>query len=238
MTSRHRHWRPQLTRSEFYRGWVFFALYILVFPRLMGALQKALGERWQLLPAEYGLIYYLLAVTLVVLVFWSFLYHGVHILLDWLPENLFAFATGLAGAGVFHFLASRIPLPVEDPFYPLYAEQFAYFPGATVLILVVLTPIVEEVLFRGLMFGSLRKYSRSLGYVVSILVYAFYVAQQYAFTPGNVDLRYLLLMVRYLPMAAALTWSYDNGGSVWTPIFLRMALNGFQLFAAVNGFAR
>ena len=68
MTSRHRHWRPQLTRSEFYRGWVFFALYILVFPRLMGALQKALGEHWQLLPAEYGLIYYLLAVTLVVLV--------------------------------------------------------------------------------------------------------------------------------------------------------------------------
>ena len=201
MTSRHRHWRPQLTRSEFYRGWVFFALYILVFPRLMGALQKALGEHWQLLPAEYGLIYYLLAVTLVVLVFWSFLYHGVHILLDWLPENLFAFATGLAGAGVFHFLASRIPLPVEDPFYPLYAEQFAYFPGATVLILVVLTPIVEEVLFRGLMFGSLRKYSRSLGYVVSILVYAFYAAQQYAFTPGTVDLRYLLLMVRYLPSA-------------------------------------
>ena len=186
---------------------MFFALYILVFPRLMGALQKALGEHWQLLPAEYGLIYYLLAVTLVVLVFWSFLYHGVHILLDWLPENLFAFATGLAGAGVFHFLASRIPLPVEDPFYPLYAEQFAYFPGATVLILVV-------------------------------LVYAFYAAQQYAFTPGNVDLRYLLLMVRYLPMAAALTWSYDNGGSVWTPIFLRRALNGFQLFAAVNGFVR
>ena len=100
MTSRHRHWRPQLTQSEFYRGWVFFALYILVFPRLMGALQKALGERWQLLPAEYSLIYYLLAVTLVVLVFWSFLYNGVHILLDWLPENLFAFATGLAGAGV------------------------------------------------------------------------------------------------------------------------------------------
>ena len=127
MTSRHRHWRPQLTRSEFYRGWVFFALYILVFPRLMGALQKALGEHWQLLPAEYGLIYYLLAVTLVVLVFWSFLYHGVHILLDWLPENLFAFATGLAGAGVFpsHILAltspemsqsvmSRYLLPLEE----------------------------------------------------------------------------------------------------------------------------
>ena len=53
MTSRHRHWRPQLTRSEFYRGWVFFALYILVFPRLMGALQKALGEDYLVL--EEGL---------------------------------------------------------------------------------------------------------------------------------------------------------------------------------------
>ena len=234
MTSRHRHWRPQLTRSEFYRGWVFFALYILVFPRLMGALQKALGEHWQLLPAEYGLIYYLLAVTLVVLVFWSFLYHGVHILLDWLPENLFAFATGLAGAGVFHFLASRIPLPVEDPFYPLYAEQFAYFPGATVLILVVLMPLIEEVLFRGLLFGGLRRYSRPMAFAVSTLGYALFCVASFVFQPEGADLRYLLLAVQYLPMSLALSWCYDHGGSIWSAVALHMAVNGASLFLAVG----
>ena len=239
MSSR-RQWRPQFSPSEFRRGWVFFALYLVVFPVLMGQIQRMLSQRFEffLQAPEFSLIYYFLLLCATVLLFWGFLRHSFDILLDWLPENLVAFAAGLVGAGALHFLAMRLPYPVENPNVLLYPEQFAAAPQATVLILVVLTPIVEEVLFRGLMFGSLRKYSRSLGYVVSILVYAFYAAQQYAFTPGNVDLRYLLLMVRYLPMAAALTWSYDNGGSVWTPIFLRMALNGFQLFAAVNGFAR
>lgn len=231
-THKHRQWRPQLTRAEFGRGWAFFALYVLVFPRLMGWLQRALGEKWELFPAEASLIYYLLVVTLVVLVFWSFLKNAFYILLDYLPENLFAIATGFIGAGVLHLLVMLIPLPVEDPFNSVYSEQFSYFPQATVLLLVVLIPIVEEVLFRGLLFGSLRKYSRPVGYAVSILAFAFFQAQQYAFTPGAIDPRYLLLMVRYLPMSAALTWCYDNGGSVWSPILLHMAISGIQLLGA------
>lgn len=227
-------WRPQLTRAEFGRGWVFFALYVLVFPRLMGMLQRAAGENWSLLPAESGLLYYLVVVTLVFLVFWSFLKNAFYILLDYLPENLFALATGTLGAAVLTLLTSLIPLPVEDPFPLIYADQFAYFPQATFLILVILTPIAEEVLFRGLMFGSLRKYSRPLGYVVTVILYALYVVQAYAFTPGAMDLRYLLLALRYLPMSLALTWCYDNGGSIWSPIVLHMVLSGFQLLGAVT----
>lgn len=234
ITHKHRQWRPQLTQAEFGRGWAFFALYVLVFLRLMGWLQKTLGEKWELFPAEASLIYYLLVVTLVVLVFWSFLKNAFYILLDYLPENLFAIATGFIGAGGLYLLVMLIPLPVEDPFNSIYREQFSYFPQATVLLLVVLIPIVEEVLFRGLLFGSLRKYSRPLGYAVSILVFAFFQAQQYAFTPGAMDLRYLLLMLRYLPMSAALTWCYDNGGSVWSPILLHMAISAIQLFGAVS----
>lgn len=232
-TRHHRQWRPQLTQAEFGRGWAFFALYVLVFPRLMGLIQRTLGENWELLPAQAGLVYYLLVLTLVLLVFWSFLKNSFYILMDYLPENLFALATGLIGAGVGHLLVTLVPLPVADPFNSLYGEQFAYFPQATFLILVVLTPIVEEVLFRGLMFGSLRKYSRPLAYAVTILVFAFFQAQQYAFTPGAVDLRYLLLMLRYLPMSAALTWCYDNGGSVFSAVALHMLLSGIQLMGAV-----
>ncbi len=232
-TRHRRQWRPQLTRAEFGRGWVFFALYVMVFPRLMGMVQMAAGESWPFLPAEAGLLYYLLVVTLVFLVFWSFLKNAFYLLLDYLPENLFAFGTGLIGAGVLHLLVMLIPLPVADPFNEIYADQFAYAPQATVLILVVLMPIAEEVLFRGLMFGSLRKYSRPLGYVVTVLLYALFRAQEYAFTPGAIDLRYLLLTIQYLPMSLALTWSYDNGGSVWSPVVLHMALSAIQLIGAV-----
>ena len=148
MTNRQsRPWRPQLTRAEMGRGWVFFALYVLLFPWIMGWVQRSFhGE----LPiAEANVVYYLLSGTLVFLVFWTFLKHGFHLLLDWLPENLFAFGTGLVGWAVLAFLAGLIPLPVQNPNLLSYPEQYALAPKATVIILVVLMPIVEEPLFRG-----------------------------------------------------------------------------------------
>ncbi|MFQ7854459.1 MAG: hypothetical protein ACLRIS_04280 [Flavonifractor plautii] len=97
MHTKRRPWRPQLTRAEMGRGWVFFALYLTVFPLSMGWVQRAFhGE----LPvAEANVVYYLLAATLVFLVFWTFLRHGFDLLLDWLPENLLPSAPGSSGRG-------------------------------------------------------------------------------------------------------------------------------------------
>ena len=231
MQKQRRPWRPQLTSAEMGRGWVFFALYVFVFPILMGVIQRSFGG--ELPVAESSVVYYLLSVTLVFLVFWSFLRHGFNLLLDWLPENLFAFATGLAGAGVLHLLVMRLPYPVENPNHFNYIEQYALAPAATVVILVVLMPIAEEVLFRGLLFSTVRRYSRPLAWVLSTLVYALYCVWQFIFSYGTVDFRYLLLFVQYVPMSLALTWSYDNGGSVWTPIALHAAINAFSLFTTV-----
>ena len=233
MHTKRRPWRPQLTRAEMGRGWVFFALYLTVFPLSMGWVQRAFhGE----LPvAEANVVYYLLAATLVFLVFWSFLRHGFHMILDWLPENLFAFVTGLAGAAVLHLLVMLIPLPVQNPNPESYAQQFALSPAATVVILVVLMPLVEEPLFRGLLFGATRRYSRVLGYVLSTLVFALYCVWQFVYSYGTVDFRYLLLFLQYVPMSLALTWCYDNGGSIWSPIALHMVLNALILASAVLG---
>ena len=226
-----RPWRPQLTQAEMGRGWVFFALYVLLFPWVMGWVQRSFhGE----LPvAEANVVYYLLSATLVFLVFWTFLKHGFHLLLDWLPENLFAFGTGLAGWAVLSFLVGLIPLPVKNPNLLSYPEQYALAPLATVVILVVLMPVVEEPLFRGLLFGTSRRYSRILGYVLSTLVYALYCVWQFVYTYGTIDFRYLLLIVDYLPMSLALTWCYDNGGSIWSTIALHVVINAVTLVRAL-----
>ena len=186
MHTKRRPWRPQLTRAEMGRGWVFFALYLTVFPLSMGWVQRAFhGE----LPvAEANVVYYLLAATLVFLVFWTFLRHGFDLLLDWLPENLFAFGTGLVGAGVLHLLVMLIPLPVQNPNPESYAQQFAL-----------------------------------------------YCVWQFVYSYGTVDFRYLLLFLQYVPMSLALTWCYDNGGSIWSPIALHMVLNALILASAVLG---
>jgi len=223
-----------MTDSERNRGWVFFALYILVFPRLMGWVQRLVSGDAEPLVAEANLVYYALLFVLALLVFWTFLRHGFSLLLDWLPENLFAIVTGLVGAVVLHVLVMLLPYPVANPVFTDWPNEFMVSPAATAVVAVVLMPLVEEVLFRGLVFGSLRRYSRPIAYGVTVVGYALACAWQYIFQPTGLDLRYLLLTVQYLPMSLALTWCYDNGGSIWGAVVLHMLINGIQLVWLVH----
>ncbi|MEG0320812.1 MAG: type II CAAX endopeptidase family protein [Oscillospiraceae bacterium] len=227
--SARRVWRPQLTSAEQRQGWVFFFLYLLVFPFLLPMVLRLLDERWEVYAksaAVSSAIYYLIIAVLLMAGFFSFLRHAFSLFLDWLPENLFAMGTGLVGAALGSVLVSLIPLPMALPLLTDYPQQYAISPGATVAIVVLLQPLVDEILFRGLLFGSLRKYSRLLAYVVSTLAFALCSVWQFVPLYG---FSYLLLGILYIPLGLAFTWSYDNGGSVWSPILLHMACSGIAL---------
>ena len=229
---RRNQWKIGLTGSECLRGWIFFALYVFVFPFLMAWVQRAFTTEWPV--AEANVVYYLLVAVLLFLLLWNFLRDNFSLLLDWLPENLFAFVTGLVGALALYLLVMLVPYPVANPNTVSYVAEFFFAPEATIVILIVLMPVVEEVLFRGLLFGCVRSYSRPLAWVLSIVVYCVYCVWQFVFSYGSFDLRYLALILQYLPMSIALTWAYDMGGSIWTPVLLHAAINGFTLFLALQ----
>lgn len=229
-----RHWRPQLTRREQLRGLVFFALYFLVFPVLKMGVEWFLDHFFGLFLSEAmsAAVYYLILGVLTFIVFGSFLKNSLDILVDFLPENLLAFATGLVGAEVLQFLVNRLPWPVENPTAPSWAGQYAYSPAATIVIVVILMPLIDEVLFRGLVFGSLRRYSRPLAWAITVLLFMIYNVWTFAVAYG--EARYLVLAFQYLPMALALTWCYDRGGSIWSAAVLHAVLDAITLFNAVH----
>ncbi len=227
-------WRPQLTVEEQRVGWVFFALYLLVLPFLVGVVTRFLDEHLELgfTAAESSAIYYAAVLLLLVAVFWDFLKNAFRILSDNTRRNLFALVAGFLGGLLFTVLLSLIPLPVENPVIGDYRGQFLLAPGFTTAVVMFLRPMTEEILYRGLLFGSLRKRSRPLAYAVSIGVAALAAVWQFAIPDGGP--LYLLLALRYIPLAAAATWAYDIGGSVLTPMALRVILNGlFLVFALI-----
>ena len=226
-----RTWKSQMTRSKCIRGWVFFLLYLLVFPYMNSWVQFMLLSEGENMAAEGAVFYYLFLFALCLLLFWSFLYHDFLDLLDWLPENFIGVLVGLAFAGGLYALFCLIPFPVEDLIPLQYQAEFSMAPRATLLLLLVLIPVVEETLFRGLVFGSLRSLSVPLAYAVTILLYALSMVWRYAMELH--DPRYLLLAVRYLPLSAAYTWCYDNGGSVWACVVLHALVNGLMLLFIV-----
>ena len=91
-----------------------------------------------------------------------------------------------------------------------------------------MAPIVEEVLFRGLVFGALRTKSRAAAWIVSLLAFSLYHVWQYIPSGG---LSQLIYCAAYIPGAAALNSSYERSGSIWAPIAYHMLINAVTLGA-------
>lgn len=88
---------------------------------------------------------------------------------------------------------------------------------------VVLVPITEECLCRGVIFGPIYQRRPWLAYVLSSVVFSFLHVQGYI---GVQSLPVLLLsFVQYLPAGVALGWVYQRTGSIWSSIGLHAVIN-------------
>ena len=89
--------------------------------------------------------------------------------------------------------------------------------------MVLLAPFIEEVLFRGLVFGGLKSRSRAVAYAVSCLLFAFLHVWQFAAV--HQDLTYFLLMLQYLVPGLVLAWCYDRSGTLWASLGVHVLAN-------------
>ena len=111
------------------------------------------------------------------------------------------------------------------------SAQIEDAPRSTLLIVIFLAPFVEEVLFRGLVFGNLKNKSRLMGYVVSCLLFALLHVWQFAV--NNQDVTYFLVMVQYLVPGMVLAWAYEHSGTLWTAIGVHAAVNALSVLAGI-----
>ena len=88
---------------------------------------------------------------------------------------------------------------------------------------VFLAPLVEETLFRGVVFGSLRPKHRVLAYALSTGLFSLLHVWQYILVSADASL--LVYALQYIPSGVALACCYERSGSIWPPIFLHMLLN-------------
>ena len=88
---------------------------------------------------------------------------------------------------------------------------------------VLLVPIVEETLYRGLVFGLLHRRSRIGAYIVSALLFCAIHVMSYI---GYYEpLQLLICFVQYLPAGLVLAWVYEYSGSIFAPTLIHMAVN-------------
>ena len=94
---------------------------------------------------------------------------------------------------------------------------------------VVLVPITEELLYRGVVFSALQKANPILAYALSILLFSAIHVIGYVGTYHWPVL--LLCLLQYIPAGFCLAWVYQRSGSILSPILLHTIINAIGIFS-------
>lgn len=220
----------QMTKTQTVLGWIYLPLHVLVLPLLLSMYAQFSPD--PVSETAINLIYYAIGIVFALTVMFRFLRSGFDGLMDRL---VFCIITALLALVIDYALTTVATVilmlfeeSIVNPNNAELVELAGKDYGAIKALAIFIAPIVEEILFRGVVFGSLRTRSRGWAYLVSVLLFSFYHVWQYAAAYSDPAL--LIYALQYIPVSYVLAWCYERTGSIWTPIFFHMGFNALSFF--------
>lgn len=98
--------------------------------------------------------------------------------------------------------------------------------------IVFLVPVVEETLYRGLLFRGLFGKSTTAAYLISMALFA--AAHMMPYVGIYSPLQLFLNFLQYLPAGYCLCWCYRQTGTIATPILMHALVNAIAI-GAIRG---
>lgn len=210
-------------------GLIFLALYLFVLP-LIKAPAFGLAEKLLDLSLSASLenaIYYYLLFAVTIIIFHGYLCRTSRRFLDNLGLACQTVGVGLVALYGLNELFFRLSaawmgnrVNLNDS---VISAQIRSAPWSTLLIVVLLAPFIEEVLFRGLVFGGLK--SRSRRWPTRSRACSSPSSTSGSSAAVHQDLTYFLLMLQYLVPGLVLAWCYDRSGTLWASLGVHVLAN-------------
>ncbi len=220
------------------KGVFLIVMYLAVFPLLTGLLASGAAKwtTWEISEKAQLLIPYYASFILTVLLFKDFLIDNLRAFFSRLGKSIGTMFLGyllsyILTIGVVALLAAAVDT-AENPNDVAMGLLVEMYDKPMVVIAVFLAPLIEETLFRGVIFGTIWNRNRFLGYLLSWLLFGAAHLVQYAFMYG--DWKIMTLMIEYLPPSIAWAFCYRRSGSIWTSVFMHMMFNGIGIWALRN----
>jgi len=129
-----------------------------------------------------------------------------------------------AGAYAVNFALSFVLADLVNPNSAAINAVAAIDPRAMALVSVVLAPIVEETMFRGALFGTIRTKNRVAAYIVSVAAFAIYHLW-WELAKSGWNPRTCLYLLQYVPAGIALAWCYEKSETIVGPVILHALIN-------------
>ena len=218
---------PGLSTAETVAGLCYLPFYVILLSLGLQWLSGLLDLR--LTELQINVAYFVINCIMIWVIFHQFLIRSFRAIRFWelVQALILGFCLYYAGNFLFGWIVRLLDLTItsfNDQTVLGLISQNKWIMG---ICAVVLAPIVEETLVRGLLFGVIRRKSRILAYAVTILLFAAMHVWQYLVL---YDFREVLLAaLQYIPAGIALGWTYEKANTVWAPIFLHMTINAISM---------
>ncbi len=219
----------KISRAQALAGIIYLPFHSLLLPIAVAWLCLRLPESPDL--AMQNLIVYAVGAAFLVCVMFSFLRENYYILSERLIHCILVIFMALGldyilSLPVAYILAAVEGVVANPNNVAVMDLSMGEGYGSMRATAIFLAPIVEELIFRGAIFGGVRNYNRALAYVLSVLMFAVYHIWQYVALYGDASL--MIYTIQYFPVSIALAWSYERSGTIWVPIFFHMIINAMS----------
>lgn len=218
---------PRLTNAQMVAGYLYLPFYVALLSMGLQYLNSVLSL--ELSELQLNACWFVLNALFVWLIFHNFLLRSFRNIRFWelVQAVILGFVFYYAGTWVFGFLIDLLNIRIvsfnDQTVQSLATDNY----WIMVVCSVVIAPMVEETLVRGLIFGSIRPKSRIAAYAASMVFFSLMHVWSYLPTEGLVPV--LLAAAQYIPASIALGWTYEKAGSVWAPIAVHMAINAISM---------
>jgi len=206
-------------------GILYIPVHTLMMPVIISLISRALG--WNPDNAMLNLVYYAFGALFLLLSLNNYWRTTIRDLTGAPFRALQAVILGYVAFFVANIVVALVmSLFASDTVNPNTAavsDTMAINKDMMIVVLVLLAPVVEETMFRGALFGTIRQKSRLLAYVVSALLFAIYHLWGFVLFDGGVSV--LIYALQYIPAAIALAWCYEWSGSLAAPVVLHALIN-------------
>ena len=218
-------------------GIIYLLFCIFLLPALLSELNGLLAI--PLSNAWYNFLYFSLNFLFIIWIFHNFFKRSlIHV-----GHHFGEFLLSVLGGSAVYWLCSwgisaliRLLFPDFVNLNDIYIVGMAHNNFFIMLLgTIVLVPVAEEALYRGLIFGSLYPKSHWAAYFLSTILFAVVHTINYW---GVYELPNLLVaFLQYIPAGLVLAWAYRYSGSIFAPILIHASINaiGFLSISVTIG---
>lgn len=220
-----------MSRTEKILGWLYMAFSLLALPMALqwfnGKLSDPMNE------GTLNFVFYLTNFLFIVFIFHSFLRSSL--VAAW--RDIWNFIQAVILGYVAYWACSSALETVMSYLLP----EFSNINDASISAMaktnytlmavgvVLLVPLAEEVLYRGLIFRNLWQTSKVAAYLVSMAAFAAIHVLGYI---GSEDItRLVLCFIQYLPAGLCLAWTYTKADNILAPVVVHAVVNAMAIGA-------